>query len=272
MSRVKTLALAAVVLFALASCAPMFEFNLFGALDTPPTPAAADYEGSAGLDQLGDDLNSPAVVDVLAADPDLVDDILSQIATEFLGGDPPAIAGCPGSDPEAQQAAILYADLALKTSEGEALVNNIVGVLIAGIDIGQDLSTFFTSIMPPEALASPAAFAAMIQGFINANNAYLALGEGIDPDDDGVAEGTLPPGARPGDVAQKAIISYVVAQLVIAVDGATATDPSLALYTLLKNPGSAEPAVAGLTVGDGFTGLPTQIEALVSLAAEDFIP
>jgi hypothetical protein len=65
MSRVKTLALAMAVLFVLAGCAALFEFNLFGALDNPPTPTAADYEGAGGLDKLGEDLNSPAVVDAM---------------------------------------------------------------------------------------------------------------------------------------------------------------------------------------------------------------
>jgi len=267
MSRVKTLALAMTVLFALAGCAQLFEFNLFGRIDTTPaTPTAADYAGSDGLDKLDDDLDSPAIVEVLAGDPTLVQQIEDDLWNTYIG-DPGGI-----ENEEDQQAAIVYADLALKTTEGEELVNNIVGALIDGIDTGQTLTEFFTSIMPPEALASPVAFAAMIQGFIDANNAYVALGGSIDPDDDGVAEGTLPPGALPGDIAQKAIIACAVAGVVGAVDGVTATDPALALYTLLTDPDNAEPAVAALDVGDGFTGPPTQIEALVGLAAGNFIP
>jgi hypothetical protein len=219
MSRVKALALAVAVLFALAGCAQMFEFNLFGTIDTPPTPTAADYEGSAGLDKLDEDLDSPAVVDALAEDPDLVDALLSQIANEFLGGDPPDHDSGSCSSPEAQQAAIVYADLALKTSEGEELVNNIVETILEGtIDSSSTVADILADIIPPEALASQATFTAMVDALLAANEVYLLLGAYVDGStSDGVAENDLPPGSLPGDVAQKALVAYTMAVTIAEV-------------------------------------------------------
>ncbi len=197
MSRVKALALAMALPLVLAGCAWMFEFNLFDALDNPPTPTAADYLGSSGLDRLDEDLDSPAVVDAITSTAGLVDTILSNIATEFLGGDPPT--SCSG--PDAPQAAILYADLALKTSEGEELVNNIAAVVL---DLQNQISGTSTvaeilaAIIPPEALASEATFTAMVEALLAANNVYLLLGAYVDgATSDGVAENDLPPGSAP---------------------------------------------------------------------------
>jgi len=215
MSRVKTLALATIVLFALAGCAQLFEFNLFGSLDNPPTPTAADYQGAAGLDQLAQDLSSPAVVDALAADPTLVDTILTNLATDYLGVVPPFTV----SDSTDGQAAILYADLALKTTEGEALVNNIVETVLSGsITTTSTVADILADIIPPEALASEATFTAMVQALLAANDAYLALGAYVDGSmSDGIAENGLPPGSLPGDVAQKAIVAYTMRKTVDAV-------------------------------------------------------
>jgi hypothetical protein len=218
MSRVKTLALAAMVLFALAGCAQLFEFNAFGSLDNPPTPTAADYEGAGGRDKLAEDLNSPAMIDALIASG-IVDDI----AAELL-----AFIGASVGDDEDAEAAILYADLALKTSEGEELVNNIVDALTDGsLASSSDIATLLASIIPPEALASEAIFRDMVEALIAANNAYEQLGLYVDGDNDGLWDNPLPPGSLPGDVAQKAIVSYTMTALVQAV----VTDPDMAPIT-----------------------------------------
>jgi hypothetical protein len=216
MPRVKALALAAVVVLALGGCAPLFEFNLFGGLDNPPIPTLEEYTGEGGLDALGEDLNSPATVEAL--DPALVAEIENYLWTTYLGD------GVSGD--EDGQAAILYADLALKTSEGEALVNNVVGALLDGSLSGSsDIATLLASIIPPEALADEATFAAMVGALLDANDAYEQLGLYVDgATSDGVAENPLPPGSLPGDVAQKALVAYTMAALVEAV----VTDPDMA--------------------------------------------
>ncbi len=282
MSRVKTLALTAGVLFALASCAPFFEFNLFGAMDTPATPTAADYQGSGGLDQLHEDLNSPAVVDTLAAHPALVATVMTNLATDYLDDSPPLDGSPPFtvSDPTDQQAAILYADLALKTTEGENLVNNIVDVIVEVITGGGGIDTWISGttnvadllseIVPPEALASEAVFTSMVNAFLAANDAYIALGASIDQvalfgeADPGA---TLPPGSLPGDIAQKAIVAHAMWAVVEAVKlGPLAMGESAAIAEMFL---IAKGKACSLIL-DTFAQPPDGIEALIDFAG--FMP
>jgi hypothetical protein len=276
MSRVKTLALTVGVLFALASCAPFFEFNLFGAMDTPATPTAADYQGSGGLDQLGEDLNSPAVVDALAGAPTLVATIMTNLATDYLGITPPFTV----SDQTDQQAAILYADLALKTTEGENLVNNIVDVIAEVITGGGGIDTWISGttnvadllseIVPPEALASEAVFTAMVNAFLAANDAYIALGASIDKlatfgeADPGA---TLPPGSLPGDIAQKAILAHAMWAVVEAVKVGPPVMGEPAAITEMFLIAKGKPC--SLILG-AFAQPPDAIEALIDFAG--FMP
>jgi hypothetical protein len=248
MSRVKTLALTVAVLFALAGCAQLFEFNLFGALDTPPTPTAVDYQGASGLDQLDEDLDSPAVVDALAADPALVAEIEQNIWDDYLAD------GVSGEDD--QQAAILYADLALKTSEGEELVNNIVEAVIGGTIAGSSIAEILADIIPPEARASLGVFKAMVGALLTANEAYLLLGDSIDqvaPFGEADPGATLPPGSLPGDIAQKAIVAYTMRVLVDAImdypaPGTLTEDAAMdELFLIAINDPGADPDLAGLT-------------------------
>jgi hypothetical protein len=266
MSRVKTLALTVVVLFALAGCGPMFEFNLFGGLDNPPTPTVAEYAGSDGLDELDEDLDSPAMVEVLA-DSGLVDDILSQIANEFLGGDPPV--SC--ADEEAQQAAVVYADLLLKTTEGEELVNNIVEVLLGGMfDGSETIAEILAAIIPPEALASEAVFTATVNALLAANEVYLLLGQSIDqlaPLGEADPGATLPPGVLPGDVAQKALVAYTMwAAVERVMTGLPILTQVQAIAEMFDIAGGAPCA---LTIG-ALAQPPDPIEALLDLAG--FMP
>ncbi len=168
MSRVKAFALAIAVSLALAGCAQLFEFNLFAGLDNPPTPSAADYTGAGGLDALGEDLNSPATVAALAAEPAVVQQILDDLEANYWGD------GVIGDDDS--QAAILYADLALKTTEGEELVNNVVGALMDGsLTSSSDIATLLASIIPPAALADEATFTAMVEALLEARGRVLDL-------------------------------------------------------------------------------------------------
>jgi hypothetical protein len=238
MSGVKTLALAVALLFALAGCAWMFEFNLFGGLDNPPAPTAADYQGSDGLDRLDEDLDSPSIIDAMT--PAVVAEIEQDLWDSYLDD------GVSGEDD--QRAAILYADLALKTSEGEELVNNLAQVMLeVTIDENTTVAEILADIIPPEARADPAVFAAMINAFLTANDAYLLLGDWVDGlTADGSAENDLPPGSLPGDVAQKALVAYTMTVTVAAVIPvsvpATEAQAIAELFTVAN--GGASPATS----------------------------
>lgn len=211
MPRVRTLVLGVASMLVVTACAPMFEFNLFAGIDNPPAPSAADYTGAEGLDALAEDLDSPAVVEALAATPGLVQEILDSLDDYFTDGD--GVAGDTDG-----QAAILYADLALKTTEGENFVDNIVDALLDGsLVTASNIGALIRSIVPPEALASEETFTDMVAALLAVNDAYEALGTYVDGDDDGSATNPLPPGTAPGDIVQKAVVAYTMRFLVDTV-------------------------------------------------------
>lgn len=259
MSRVTTTVLAVGVVFALAGCAPLLEFNLFRGIDARPVPTAAEYETAEGLDRLGEDLNSPAVVEAMT--PEVVAEIENHLWDTYLDD------GVSGEDD--QQAAILYADLALKTSEGEALVNNIVQALLDET-IDGSVADLLQQIIPSEALEDQSVFEAMVNALLLANEAYLLLGASIDLDDDGEADdgATLPPDALPGDIAQKAIVAYTMRVMVDAIVAYPDPDMSEAdaldeLYLIATDDPGADTDLAGITPS---LTQPTQILALIDYA------
>ena len=172
----------------LAGCSAMFDFNLFKDLGLDPVaaPTPADYAGAGGLDSLAADLSSPAVIDALKADPAATAALETFLEDLISGG---ATAGV--DTPEEQQAAILLADLDLKTTNGEEFVNNIVTVLMTPYDPTVKIADLLASIMPPEVANNPTAFAAMINGLLGANDAYFALGQSIDSAPGATASSTL---------------------------------------------------------------------------------
>jgi hypothetical protein len=257
MPGVKTLALTGAVLLALAGCAQIFEFNVLGALDNPPTPTAADYLGSDGLDKLAEDLNSPALVDAMTGT--VVAQIETNLWTDYLAD------GVSGD--EDGQAAILYADLALKTSEGEALVNNIVETILGGsLGSGTTVEEILADIVPPEALADPGTFASMVEALLAANDAYLLLGAYVDGSTaDGLAENDLPPGSLPGDIAQKAIVAYTMAVAVSVVMSDLSLSQDDAIAEMYKVATGQPSSADSLTLGS-LSSPPEPISALLDLA------
>jgi hypothetical protein len=200
----------------LTGCAELFEFNLFQALDPIKMPDAAmlsemeDEDGVSGvLDYLDAELGSPGFIEKLDEEPGSYDAIEDYLTGIFTVGTLPA-------NEEEQRAAILYADLNLKTTGGEELVNNSVSALLGGDFSGDSLNTpaevrmfllgFLPEVMPASALNSQSAFDEMLQGFVAANAAYDDFGNSSLID--------IPDEINMGDVAQKALVSYVIAEAI----------------------------------------------------------
>ena len=119
MAPLKVTALLIAPLILLAGCSAFFGFNAFSSLDKPPPPNLSDYTGAGGLSKLASDLTSKAVVAAMASDPAMVQQLETYLQGVYTGG-----------GPDAQQAAVLYADVNLKTTSGADLVNNVVAALI----------------------------------------------------------------------------------------------------------------------------------------------
>jgi hypothetical protein len=204
MARIKVAATLLITLLACAGCSAFFDFNAFASLDTPSKPVLADYQGVNGLSNLSADLSSPAVVAQLSADPALVAEIKAYLESKYLSG--------PLTSPDQQTAAALYSDLSLATTSGDTLVNNVVTTIMSTASTGKTITAIITSIIPASVLADKtgAAFTAMIQGLLDANDAYILLGNSI-------PTYGPPPGANLGDIAQKAAVACMMRAVVDAV-------------------------------------------------------
>ena len=196
----------------LTGCAELFEFNLFKALDPIKMPDAAmlsemeEEDGVSGvLDYLDSELGSPGFIEKLGEEPGSYDAIEDYLG-EHRGN---------SSTADEKRATILYADLNLKTTGGEELVNNSVSALVGG-DFGNtdwsnaaDIKNFLFGFLPevmPSGVNSQSEFNDMIQGFVAASAAYDDFGNSL--------PGDVPEEINMGDVAQKAIVSYVISEVV----------------------------------------------------------
>jgi hypothetical protein len=258
MKRMRAIALLVVPLLALAGCSGLFDFNAFSALDKPAAPKLADYTATGGLDKLATDLGSPAVVDQLKADTGTtVADIETYLLTTYLST--PTITTA-----EQQQAAILYGEVYLKTTEAGSFVNSIVATMVNGIPAGSKIQDLLARILPPAALADPAVFSEMIVALLMANEQYLKLGDSIDRNSNGVfdtGDGLLLVGANVGDLAQKAAVAYTIKVVYEQIDAAlpgvqTQSELIAQMYLLATAPTSADPLVQNLNP-DPYATLPS---------------
>jgi len=213
----------------LAGCDAFFGFNLLKGLDKvpPPNPGQYNYStnGTAGLDKLASDLTSQAVVNSMISDPSATSTIESNLQTTYT--DP----SVPTAD--RQLAAALYSDVNLKTTSGEAFVNNVVNVVVSGSGSGKTIQQILQGIVPASVASDPTAFAAMVNGLVNSAAAYQALGASLAP------PATAPPGVNMGDVAQKAAVAYMMQSMLYDImnanPGETTADATQEMFALENN-------------------------------------
>jgi hypothetical protein len=260
MARLKIAALLALAGLLCASCSEFFLFNAFAALDTPPAPALADYKGAGGLDKLAADLSSPAVVALLTADPTLVQEVKDYLETIFLSG--------TMDTADEQAAAVLYSDLSLMTTSGDTLVNNVVTAIMTTPPTG-NLKDIISSIIPAPVLADAtgAAFTAMVEGLLDANAAYVALGNSIP------ALG-VPAGVNIGDVAQKAAVAYLMFVVVSAAINESGSAPNTTaeaeaeMFKLVTDDPTC--TITGVAVTDPFNPLPGFLKNIFDAAGAPY--
>ena len=188
-----------VLVLMLSGCAEMFEFNLFAGLDYVSLPTFAeleDMEDEEAAELLEESLDSPGYVEELVDDPEALADV-QQYLDENKG---------TASTPTEQRFTALSADLALKTTGGDEVVNNVGSLIDDFGTIADDptnfLGSFLQSVVPEEMMTDQAKFYDMLAGFQSAWTDYDQLGSNLD--------GDLPPEVNAGDVAQKALFAYVV--------------------------------------------------------------
>ncbi len=188
-----------VLVLLLSGCAEMFEFNLFAGLDYVALPTLSeleDMEEEEALDLLEESLDSPGYVEELVDDEAALADV-QQFLDDSKG---------TASTPAEQRFTALSADLALKTTGGDELVNNVGSLIDDFGTIADDpenfLGSFLESVVPEEMMSDQTKFNEMLAGFQSAWTDYDQLGANLD--------GDLPPEVNTGDVAQKALFAYVI--------------------------------------------------------------
>jgi len=204
MARTRAFALFVAVVLALAGCSAFFDFNAFSSLDKAAVPDPSRYQGAGGLGNLQADLASPSVVEALKSSPATVSAILTNLDADYH------VTTTPPTNSTEQIAAILYSDLALKSTSGDELVNNVADLLV---NPPGNIASVLQSIVPADVAADPAKFLSMVNGLLAANVVYQNLGASLDP-------ASPPPGMNMGDVAQKAAVAYLMER----VDAAVASD------------------------------------------------
>lgn len=230
MARTRAFVLFVAVLLVLSGCSAFFDFNAFSSLDKPAAPDPSRYTGSSGLANLQADLGSAALVDALKNDPTKVATILGNLDGSYN------ITTGPLTTPDQQTAAILYSDLALQTSSGDQLVNNIVSNLLT--QPPGNLQSILSSIVPPDVAADLTKFTAMINGLLLANVAYDNLGQSL-------ATLPAPPGMNMGDTAQKAAVAWLIYCVDQAVIGTVGAPSAMAeMFALVNNQPNS---IAGVT-------------------------
>ena len=202
MARTRALVLFVAALLALSGCKAFFDFNAFSSLDKASVPNPSRYQGAGGLANLQADLGSSSIVDALKGDPATVATILANLNSSY---------GVTGTltTPDQQTAAILYSDLALKSTSGDALVNNIVASVMTTStgNLGQILQ----SVVPPTwqrtSRSSPTWWMVSARPRIPRTWHWGLRAAAVG----------APPGMNMGDVTQKATVSYLMVEVFNAV-------------------------------------------------------
>jgi len=251
----KSAAITASFILLLSNCSAFFETNVLKGLDTVSAPTAADYQGPGGLDKLTKDLSSPAIVAALKADPAATASIAAYLQTEYLSTP-------PLTTPDQQQAAVLYSDLCLETTSGDQFVNNAVTLAIGGVGNNKSVKGIMQGLVPSAVAADPVAFSAMVEGLLNANDAYALFGASVPP---------APSGINMGDVAQKAAIAWMVRSIMNTLETSLSLTDSAAdrntvesqLYALLNNQPNS---ISSVTVPDPYASPPSWLTNIFTAA------
>jgi hypothetical protein len=262
MARTRAFVLFVAVLLVLSGCSAFFDFNAFSSLDKPAAPDRSRYQGLNGLSNLQTDLASPSIVKTLKNDSTLTQNIL----LDLLNDPTHDLTGSPPWNSAQQTAAALYGDLALKSTSGDELVNNIVAAVLT--QAPGNIKGILQSIVPSDVIADQtgAKFANMIAGLFNANIVYQKLGASIPP---------TPPGMNMGDVAQKAAVAY----LMFKVEDAVANDPAITagpydpvaeMFLLVNNQPNHIPSGLGTTPANPLKPLPGWLKNIFDAAGAPY--
>ncbi len=208
MKRILTIVVAVSIALSMTACDALdkiLQTNLFGAVGGV-SGAEIARATTTELVELG---KSESFYATLAGDAKTKEEVVRKVEDALAAADKPA---------EKQELAILAADIQLKTSGGDVVVNNITDVLMNQDAIKDasgniDPAKLLKEIMPAGVVdasgtvTDEAAFKAIIDGLAKADGYYDQLGASIGTT--GYADDTVNAGA----IAQSAIVAATIASL-----------------------------------------------------------
>jgi hypothetical protein len=260
MARTRAFVLFVAVLLVLSGCKAFFDFNAFSSLDKAGVPNPSRYQGAGGLANLQSDLQSNAIVDALRGNYTTSQQILANLQTDY-SVHPPGVL----SSPDQKTAAILYANLALSSTYGDELANNIVDNIATNPPNG-NIGTLIASVIPAAVLHDPTGFTHMVDGLVDANLVYQNLGSQLGAPPQAV------PGMNMGDTAQKAAVAFLMNAIVNAVEasppGYTQAAAVDQMYKLVNNDPSN--TISGVTLTDPFTPTNTNLNNIFLAAGAPY--
>jgi len=217
----------------LSSCDAFFSTNLFqkAGLGQQKTPSASTL-ASMSVSDLKSLAESPSFYSDLSSDSAKKTAVLDNLSGVFT---PPASGGAA----TVQEAAALYAQVELNTTDAAAMVSDVVSAVattnLSSLDTGDNIITFLKATLPSDVLSdsSGAKFEAAVNALISAQSAYAALGQSISSNGGATTLGT----ADIGDAAQGALLSYALAGISITAGGSG--DTAKDLWGQITGTGSA---------------------------------
>ncbi len=248
----------------LSGCPNMFTMNLFAGMAGPRKPDVSklrEMSEEDAIQQLSEDATSPRFFENLASDEDqggtAKEDLLKYLG-EVYGGD-------GGTDtPEKKKAALLAADIHLKTTDGDKVVDNVINTVFTLIGGGsaeddgehddgeatdggteedpvEQVQDVMKSLFQKEDGSDPSAedFEKTLNALASAADAYKAFGSSLEQDPD-TGEWNYPDDTNIGSVAQSAMVAVLADAAVKLVDD----DPAV-LYDFIYNGVEPPPDDAG---------------------------
>jgi hypothetical protein len=234
----------------LSGCPNMFTMNLFAGLSGPQKPDVTklrEMPEEDAIQQLSEDATSPQFYENLENDEDqggtAKEELLGYLGEVYSDDDDDDGDGVGGVDtPEEQKAALLAADVHLKTTDGDKVVDNVVSTVLTLMDEGSaeddgehgdgDATDGGTEEDPVKQAQdvmkslfqnedgtdpSPEDFTKTLDALAKAADAYKAFGSSLKQDPD-TGEWNAPEGTNLGSVAQSAMVSVAADAAVKLVD------------------------------------------------------
>lgn len=236
----------------LSGCPNMFTMNLFAGLAGPQQPDVSklrEMPEEEAIQRLSEDATSPQFYENLSNDEaqggTAKEELLGYLEEVYTGDDDGDGAPDPPDSPEEQKAALLAADVHLKTTDGDKVVDNVINTVFTLMDQGsaeddgehddgsatdggteedpvKEAQDVMKSLFQKEdgSDPSPEEFTKTLDALAKAADAYKAFGSSLKQDPDS-GEWNYPDETNIGSVAQSAMVSVAADAAVKLVDGNT---------------------------------------------------